>query len=113
MLLKNNVSKSNKPSIEQSIHILLNKENYTNRRELYFKNAVKINEISIQKKRLKYLSMPGYKVALASETPIDSFGINLAKEIRVKLRESYILDDLKDWRLDIVLDSSNDSRTRV
>lgn len=109
-------------SIQQSISILISdKKTFSSKRhEIFFKDGKKQSETFINKEsNLKPLKGPWYKISLAKERKIDSFNINNATMIRVKLRSQLYLKYplkkfLKNWAFHFTfvneLNSENDSQ---
>lgn len=79
-------------------------KNITDRKEIWFKDGKKTDEISTRKHKEHYLVVRGLanvQIAVASEKTIPKFGMSKVKEIRLKYRSSLVLDN--GWRADFTV----------
>lgn len=99
--------KPNIASIKESISIIKKDD----RKEIFFNNGKKEAEIMLRKIAMGNVYYRNCKISVNIENNLGFFDINSATMIRIKLRSSFVLDSLPDWRWDFtivkVLDPSN------
>lgn len=92
-------------SNEESIHIISNSNNKLHRiTKFYEKGVIQKNktEYMIKYKLIKpYIEKDVFRINLKAEEICNKFEINNIDLIRIKLRKSFILEDLPNWRFDL------------